>query len=213
MRSWQASNKKPATISASPKNTALLSAKTADRQGYKQCTTCMKKQAPAPTFLYGPRIGLELLEKMHWGRPGKDLHRLPGWEAFASLFAYHLGKKIWYKDGGSSRDSKKTMAPYALQWAAMQWAKNNGYETYDMVAVPPLKKRNEKSPWWGLYRFKSDSIRILPNSSASSIFRSKNAHILSGKRSNLGIFDLTRSPKTLFIRTNLKPLNRKFGGY
>ena len=47
------------------------------------------------------------------------------------------------------------MAPYALQWAAMQWAKKNGFETYDMVAVPPLKERNEKSPWWGLYRFKS----------------------------------------------------------
>lgn len=76
-------------------------------------------------------------------------------EPLAALFLYHLGKKIWYKDGGSSRNSKKTMAPYALQWAAMQWAKKNDFETYDMVAVPPLAERNEKSPWWGLYRFKS----------------------------------------------------------
>lgn len=76
-------------------------------------------------------------------------------EPLAALFAYHLGKKIWYKDGGSSRSSKQTMAPYALQWAAMRWAKKNGFETYDMVAVPPLAERNEKSPWWGLYRFKS----------------------------------------------------------
>lgn len=76
-------------------------------------------------------------------------------EPLAALFAYHLGKKIWYKDGGSSRNSQKTMSPYALQWTAMRWAKHNGFETYDMVAVPPLKERNEKSPWWGLYRFKS----------------------------------------------------------
>lgn len=73
----------------------------------------------------------------------------------AALFVYYLGKKIWYKDGGSSRDSKKTMAPYALQWSVMRWAKQNSFTSYDMVAVPPLKDRNEKSPWWGLYRFKS----------------------------------------------------------
>lgn len=73
----------------------------------------------------------------------------------AGLFAYHLGKKIWYKDGGSSKDHKEAMAPYALQWHTMQRAKKNGFEIYDMVAVPPLKERNEKSPWWGLYRFKS----------------------------------------------------------
>ncbi|MBU4338982.1 peptidoglycan bridge formation glycyltransferase FemA/FemB family protein [Patescibacteria group bacterium] len=73
----------------------------------------------------------------------------------AALFTYRLGKKIWYKDGGSSGNSKKTMSPYALQWSVMQWAKKNGLETYDMVAVPPKSERSEKSPWWGLYKFKS----------------------------------------------------------
>ncbi len=73
----------------------------------------------------------------------------------AGLFAYYMGKKIWYKDGGSSKERKETMAPYALQWFAINWAKKNGFETYDMVAVPPLAERNEKSTWWGLYRFKS----------------------------------------------------------
>lgn len=76
-------------------------------------------------------------------------------EPLAALFVYHLGKKIWYKDGGSSKEHREAMAPYALQWEVMKWAKNNKFETYDMVAVPPLKERNEKSPWWGLYRFKS----------------------------------------------------------
>lgn len=73
----------------------------------------------------------------------------------AALFAYHLGKKIWYKDGGSSKLHKETMAPYALQWEVIKWAKKNGFDSYDMVAVPPKSERNEKSPWWGLYRFKS----------------------------------------------------------
>ncbi len=76
-------------------------------------------------------------------------------EPVAGLFAYYLGKKIWYKDGGSSRNHKESMSPYALQWSVMQWAKKNRFETYDMVAVPPKSERSEKSPWWGLYKFKS----------------------------------------------------------
>lgn len=76
-------------------------------------------------------------------------------EPLAALFAYHLDKKIWYKDGGSSRNRKEIMAPYALQWETMRWASENGFESYDLVAVPPKKELNEKNPLWGLYKFKS----------------------------------------------------------
>jgi peptidoglycan pentaglycine glycine transferase (the first glycine) len=76
-------------------------------------------------------------------------------EPLAALFAYRLGKKFWYKDGGSSRKFREAMAPYLLQWEAMRWAKKNGYEIYDLVAVPPKNQLNEKNPLWGLYKFKS----------------------------------------------------------
>lgn len=76
-------------------------------------------------------------------------------EPLVALFVYHLGKKIWYKDGGSSRKFREYMAPYILQWETMRWAKKNGYEIYDLVAVPPKNELNEKSPLWGIYKFKS----------------------------------------------------------
>lgn len=76
-------------------------------------------------------------------------------EPLAALFAYHLGKKIWYKDGGSSKKFKESMAPYLLQRETMRWAKKHGYEIYDLVAVPPKNQLNEKNPFWGIYKFKS----------------------------------------------------------
>jgi len=76
-------------------------------------------------------------------------------EPLAALFAYQLGKKIWYKDGGSSGKFREYMAPYALQWETIRWAKGHGYESYDLVAVPPKNQLNEKNPLWGLYKFKS----------------------------------------------------------
>lgn len=86
---------------------------------------------------------------------GKIFIAYEGETPLAGLFAYFLGKKIWYKDGGSSRLRKEIMAPYALQWEAMRWAKNNGYEIYDMVAVPPKSEQNKKNPFEGLYKFKT----------------------------------------------------------
>jgi lipid II:glycine glycyltransferase (peptidoglycan interpeptide bridge formation enzyme) len=47
------------------------------------------------------------------------------------------------------------MAPYLLQWEAMKWAKEEGAEIYDMVAVPPKAElENPSHMQHGLYQFK-----------------------------------------------------------
>jgi lipid II:glycine glycyltransferase (peptidoglycan interpeptide bridge formation enzyme) len=53
------------------------------------------------------------------------------------------------------------MPTYAVQWAAMQWAKARGCTTYDLWGVPDFpeaaleKQFTERSDGlWGVYRFK-----------------------------------------------------------
>ena len=45
------------------------------------------------------------------------------------------------------------MAPYAIQWTAMQLARAKGCLRYDLGAVSPTKDPNR--PFYGLYRFKT----------------------------------------------------------
>jgi lipid II:glycine glycyltransferase (peptidoglycan interpeptide bridge formation enzyme) len=53
------------------------------------------------------------------------------------------------------------MAPYAVQWAAIQWAKNNGCWAYDLWGIPDEDLETLESEFierqnglWGVYRFK-----------------------------------------------------------
>jgi len=72
-----------------------------------------------------------------------DPSRLRSIMAFATLNKKPLATGLWlgfgdtltYLHGGSSREEKQVMAPYALHWQMMQWAKNRGYQIYD---------------WWGI---------------------------------------------------------------
>jgi lipid II:glycine glycyltransferase (peptidoglycan interpeptide bridge formation enzyme) len=76
-------------------------------------------------------------------------------EVLAGVFATYLGKKAWYKDGGSTKEHAAVMAPHLLQWEVMRWLKARGVEAYDLVAVPPRDELNPAHPLFGLYRFKS----------------------------------------------------------
>lgn len=76
-------------------------------------------------------------------------------EVLAGLFATYLGRKAWYKDGGSSKQHAEVMAPHLLQWEVMRWLRERGVATYDLVAVPPKSQLRESHPLYGLYRFKS----------------------------------------------------------
>jgi lipid II:glycine glycyltransferase (peptidoglycan interpeptide bridge formation enzyme) len=78
-----------------------------------------------------------------------------GDEVVAGVFATHLGKRGWYKDGGSTRVHSSLKAPYLLQWEVMRWLKRRGVETYDLYAVPPGGRSEPEHPLYGLYMFKS----------------------------------------------------------
>jgi lipid II:glycine glycyltransferase (peptidoglycan interpeptide bridge formation enzyme) len=53
------------------------------------------------------------------------------------------------------------MAPYAVQWAAMQWAKERGCTTYDLWGIPDYEESELEAQFtgrsdglWGVYRHK-----------------------------------------------------------
>ncbi|MDR1869991.1 MAG: peptidoglycan bridge formation glycyltransferase FemA/FemB family protein [Treponema sp.] len=58
-----------------------------------------------------------------------------------------------YLYGASSGIKRNLMAPYALQWRAMQDAKEAGCQFYDLFGIPP--NENPNHPMAGLYRFKT----------------------------------------------------------
>ncbi len=79
---------------------------------------------------------------------------LAEWEgqALAGLVLFHFGPKAWYFYGMSSNAERQRMPTYALQWAAIRWAKAHGYGTYDFWGAPDTF--HESNPMWGVYRFK-----------------------------------------------------------
>lgn len=66
------------------------------------------------------------------------------------LFAY--ANRVWYFYGMSRTEGREHMATYALQWAALRWARDHGYEIYDWWGAP--NQLDENDAMWGVYRFK-----------------------------------------------------------
>ena len=71
------------------------------------------------------------------------------------------GGTACYMYGASSDEHRNLMPAYALQWEAMLWAKEQGFQQYDLWGVPDedeatleagFTKRNDGL--WGVYRFK-----------------------------------------------------------
>jgi lipid II:glycine glycyltransferase (peptidoglycan interpeptide bridge formation enzyme) len=79
----------------------------------------------------------------------------------AAIMVFILGKQAAYLYGASSSEERQRMPTYAVQWAAMRWAKARGCTTYDLWGVPDepeeeLEKQveNRDDGLWGVYRFK-----------------------------------------------------------
>jgi lipid II:glycine glycyltransferase (peptidoglycan interpeptide bridge formation enzyme) len=63
------------------------------------------------------------------------------------------GKEATYLYGASSNIKRNLMAPYALQWKAIQDAQSSGCIVYDLFGIPP--NEDPDHPMAGLYRFKT----------------------------------------------------------
>jgi peptidoglycan pentaglycine glycine transferase (the first glycine) len=82
-------------------------------------------------------------------------------QPLAAVFACACGQKAWYMYGASSNQHRELMAPYAVQWAAMQWAKARGCTTYDLWGIPDYDEPELEAQFtersdglWGVYRHK-----------------------------------------------------------
>ena len=74
-------------------------------------------------------------------------------EVIAAVIVLFRGKYATYLYGASSDKKRNLMPAYALQWKAMQDAKEAGCVYYDLFGIPP--DDNPNHPMAGLYRFKT----------------------------------------------------------
>ncbi|HHY13954.1 MAG TPA: peptidoglycan bridge formation glycyltransferase FemA/FemB family protein [Thermoanaerobacterales bacterium] len=70
----------------------------------------------------------------------------------AGTIAFIFGKKAWYIYGASSNKHRNVMPNYAIQWAMIEWAKENDCIMYDFRGVSG--DLSPDNPLYGLYRFK-----------------------------------------------------------
>jgi lipid II:glycine glycyltransferase (peptidoglycan interpeptide bridge formation enzyme) len=70
----------------------------------------------------------------------------------AAMFLVIAANRGTYLYGASASDNRNYMATYALQWRAMQIAKEKGCVEYDFFGVAP--REDSSHPMYGLYRFK-----------------------------------------------------------
>jgi peptidoglycan pentaglycine glycine transferase (the first glycine) len=82
-------------------------------------------------------------------------------EPLAGLMAFAVGRTAAYISGASSNRHRNLMAPYAVQWAAIRWAKSHGCTHYDLWGIPDADEAQLEEEFaersdglWGVYRFK-----------------------------------------------------------
>lgn len=107
----------------------------------------------------GGRDGFKISQKSHYTR---FLEHLP--QSFM-LMAMHAGKPIsgligvqwhdtaFYYYGASSYEHRNLMAPYLLQWEALQRSKARGCCRYDLLGISPENAPSD-DPWQGISDFK-----------------------------------------------------------
>ncbi len=75
-----------------------------------------------------------------------------GGEAVAAIMVVRFGRRAVYLFGGSSGEHSNLQPTYAVQWAAMQDAREAGCVWYDLWGVPPSD--DPSHAWHGLWQFK-----------------------------------------------------------
>ena len=79
----------------------------------------------------------------------------------AGVMVFALGETAAYLYGASSSEERQRMPTYAVQWAAMEWAKTRGCRQYDLWGIPDAPEEELEASFadrhdglWGVYRFK-----------------------------------------------------------
>ncbi len=73
-------------------------------------------------------------------------------EVIASgIFTFYGDKAVYYY-GASGNHKRNLMAPYLVQWHAIQEAKKRGCKSYDFLGIAPENEKNH--PWVGVTDFK-----------------------------------------------------------
>ena len=82
-------------------------------------------------------------------------------QPLAGVLLLKCGKQAVYLAGGSSNEERNRMPTYAIQWAAIQWAKSKGCTQYDLWGLPDADAetleaefKERRDGLWGVYRFK-----------------------------------------------------------
>jgi peptidoglycan pentaglycine glycine transferase (the first glycine) len=82
-------------------------------------------------------------------------------QPLAGVMVFACGPKAAYLYGASSNEERQRMPSYAVQWAAMKWAKARGCTSYDMWGVPDAPEAELEDNFlerqdglWPVYRFK-----------------------------------------------------------
>lgn len=88
---------------------------------------------------------------------------LAEWEGrpLAGIMVFVLGQTAYYLYGASGNEERERMPAYAVQWAAMTWAKSRGCHWYDLWGIPDAPEAELEANFsqrhdglWGVYRFK-----------------------------------------------------------
>jgi lipid II:glycine glycyltransferase (peptidoglycan interpeptide bridge formation enzyme) len=86
-----------------------------------------------------------------------------GGEVVAAAIVLRGGPTAIYLAGASSDMHREHMPTYALQYAALRWARDAGCTHYDLWGIPPTdeppdaaqgEQQNVRNGLWGVYRFK-----------------------------------------------------------
>lgn len=89
-----------------------------------------------------------------WFRPDQGALFIARYQGvpLAALMVVGAGGTAAYVFGGSSNQHRNRMAPHALQWAAMLWAKANGFARYDLWGMADPGDPSDAMA--GVHRFK-----------------------------------------------------------
>lgn len=82
-------------------------------------------------------------------------------QPLAGAMVFAVGRKAAYFYGASSNEERQRMPAYAIQWAAIRWAKARGCHTYDLWGIPDYAEAELEAQFaertdglWPVYRFK-----------------------------------------------------------